>query len=329
MINISKVGPSFNPSDPNVGKSKAEKKSDKFKQMMRVAKTDTEHKKKGKESGIRKEEEESKIDKMIPKKISKNISSSSVAFKAKKIEATSPEKLEASEQENPLQEMDKASSIKENRLRPEKMKLAHKSEEENKPHAVIQGAGESAIDQEKEEEKKREVVTHSIHTKKEHNPVLSKTKKIKEATQPPALSSTPASAHLIPSASATPSSYSSLTPEMLKLFEHLASTLVVIDTNGVKETTIHLNSAEFSSKFAGVQIVIREYATAPKQFNVELLGNAQNVELFEKNIPHLMSAFKEGHYNFKIHRMEASTLSKNRPLFHRKEKVDQQKDGEI
>jgi hypothetical protein len=125
----------------------------------------------------------------------------------------------------------------------------------------------------------------------------------------------------LPSASEVPSPSIFLRAEILALFERMAVTLTAADIQGIHETMIHLNTPEFAgSIFAGARIIIREYATAPKIFNIEFQGNAANMALFQASTSDMLAAFQHGQYNFKINRIDAGLLAEDRPLFHRKEK---------
>lgn len=104
---------------------------------------------------------------------------------------------------------------------------------------------------------------------------------------------------------ATP--YAHFSPAVLALFERLVGVMTVMTQSGVTETTISLSSDQFkSSSFFGSEIVIREYSTAPKQFNVEVRSNPEAAAQFQANIPNMELAFRNGKYNFGIHRLETS-----------------------
>ncbi|HNA62224.1 MAG TPA: hypothetical protein PKW79_04030, partial [Rhabdochlamydiaceae bacterium] len=123
-------------------------------------------------------------------------------------------------------------------------------------------------------------------------------------------------------ASATPPAYATLNSEMLALFEKMVGVIAVMKENGINETIIHLNSAEYAnSRFAGSQIVIREFSTAPMAYNIELIGTPQNTALFEQNVGSLMNAFQGGHHNFTVNRIDTRIASQrpDKPVFHRKE----------
>lgn len=136
----------------------------------------------------------------------------------------------------------------------------------------------------------------------------------------------PASSSLGPSfiapASATPPAYATLNSEILALFEKMVGVIAVMKESGINETIIHLNSAEYAnSRFAGSQIVIREFSTAPMAYNIELIGTPQNAALFEQNVGSLMNAFQAGHHNFTVNRIDTRIASQrpDKPVFHRKE----------
>lgn len=120
--------------------------------------------------------------------------------------------------------------------------------------------------------------------------------------------------------------YAQLSPTVLALFERIAGVMTVMTQSGVTETTVSLTSASFkSSVFYGAEIVIREYSTAPKQFNVEVRGSEEAVAQFQANIPYIESSFRTGNYNFGIHRLETSIKRiEEEPV--KGDKEDQEKD---
>lgn len=142
----------------------------------------------------------------------------------------------------------------------------------------------------------------------------------------PASQTSPGPFFLPPATGSVPG-YFSMKPEVFQLFEHMVMAMTVMSESGATETTIHLNSPDFSI-FAGAQIVIKEYSTAPKTFNVEFLGNAQNSAVFATSAQDLVAAINSANYNFRINRIESSLLTTERPLFHRKEKPGKKKEKE-
>lgn len=104
-----------------------------------------------------------------------------------------------------------------------------------------------------------------------------------------------------------PPPYTHLHPDILDLFERVIGALVYLDQAGIKETTITIaSSKEKTSIFNGAQITIREYSTAPKEFNIELKGDPKAVELFQSNKKDLMDAFDLMPYTFKVKNIETS-----------------------
>ncbi|MBS0605726.1 MAG: hypothetical protein JSR57_02140 [Verrucomicrobia bacterium] len=121
--------------------------------------------------------------------------------------------------------------------------------------------------------------------------------------------------------STPPPAYTAMNSYVLDLFERMVGVMTIMTDSKMTETVITLNAPQFaSSVFYGTQIIIQEYASAPKAFNVQLNGNPEAVALFQGNADDLMAAFQYGNYNFRINRLETGYLSE-RPLFHRKEKA--------
>jgi hypothetical protein len=121
--------------------------------------------------------------------------------------------------------------------------------------------------------------------------------------------------------------YAHLDPQVMELFDRMAGVMTVMQTSGITETTITLNAPQFaSSVFFGTQIIIQEFSTAPKAFNIQLNGTPQAVALFQGNADDLMAAFQAGNYNFRVNRLETGYLTE-RPLFKRKDQAgDNDKD---
>lgn len=140
----------------------------------------------------------------------------------------------------------------------------------------------------------------------------------KGASPPPPFVLTTSPSHGIPP---SPSAYTTLSLPMLNLFERMVGAMSVMTDAKMTETTITLTSSQFSSSiFYGTQIVIREYTSAPKVFNIQLNSNPEAVAVFKGNADALMAAFQYGNYQFKVNRIDTNILSE-RPLFRRKEKI--------
>ncbi len=115
--------------------------------------------------------------------------------------------------------------------------------------------------------------------------------------------------------------YARLHPDVMELFDRMVGVMTVMTMSGMTETSFTLNAPQFaSSVFFGTQIIIQEFSTAPKAFNIQLNATPQAVALFQGNIDDLMAAFQAGQYNFRVNRLETGYLTE-RPLFKRKEKA--------
>ncbi len=126
---------------------------------------------------------------------------------------------------------------------------------------------------------------------------------------------------VLPPAPETLPPYANLHPQVMEIFDRMVGVMTVMTMSGMTETTITLNAPQFaSSVFFGSQIIIREFSTAPRAFNIQLNGTPQAVALFQGNVDDLMAAFSAGNYNFRVNRLETGYLTE-RPLFKRKEKA--------
>ena len=115
--------------------------------------------------------------------------------------------------------------------------------------------------------------------------------------------------------------YTRLHPQVAELFDRMVGSMTVMTHSGMTETTLNLTTPQFaSSVFFGSQIIIREFSTAPKAFNIQINASTAGVALVEKNADDLMAAFQHGNYAFRINRLETGYTSE-RPLFKRKEKA--------
>jgi hypothetical protein len=118
------------------------------------------------------------------------------------------------------------------------------------------------------------------------------------------------------------SSYLSLPPQILDIFERMAGVMTVMTASGISETTIHLNAESFaSSVFYGSQIIIKEYSTAPKEFNIQFNTTERAAPIFQAHVDDLLAAFQGGKYAFRVRRCETALLEREPFLFKRKEKT--------
>lgn len=103
--------------------------------------------------------------------------------------------------------------------------------------------------------------------------------------------------------------FANLPGPVQQLFERMVGVITVMNTQGVQETTISLDNPQFAkSVFYGAQIIITEFSTAPKAYNIELRGNQQAVNMMNANAEELVAAFQAGNYNFKVNRIDAGFL---------------------
>lgn len=117
-----------------------------------------------------------------------------------------------------------------------------------------------------------------------------------------------------------------LSAEVEALFEKMASCMIVMNASNDVETTLFLDSANFaSSSLFGTQITIKEFSTAPKTFNVEIISNPNAIAVIDAGKNSLLSNFQKGNFNFSIHRLDTHIEQNiDRPVFHRKESTDQE-----
>ncbi len=298
--------------------------TDKFQELMKVDKSADKQKKK------KKRKEESEEDKKAELRTGvsspdKEIEGAKKAEKFPKIQKVGESEKRQPQQQKRAEEaaaMEEAAAANINRQKIENINLDEvQSSTLEKTEKAPVYAGQAA---EQKEEIQEEVA--AIKDKEDIEKITISKNVKKESAQQASLAAAPASTTLGPSfiapASPTAPGYMQLNTEMLSLFEKMVSLIMVMQAKGDNETTIHLTSPEFSSSaFAGAQITIREFSTAPYVYNIEFLGTAQNAALFDANSASLRQAFDSEKRNFTIHRIEAHLLKEQKPLFHRKGKA--------
>jgi len=133
------------------------------------------------------------------------------------------------------------------------------------------------------------------------------------------------------SVASTAPAYTTLSPALLEMFDKMVGTISVLqETQGERKTTVTLTSPNFSSSvFYGAEIVIEEdLHLAPGQYNIKLIGSPEAVNLFQSKQNDLMAAFQSGSYNFRVQRLETAIQRVDKPLFQRKDGVDNEGSGE-
>lgn len=131
-------------------------------------------------------------------------------------------------------------------------------------------------------------------------------------------------AHLPPTAPACMAA--TLPPDIEAAFEKMASCMLVMTSSNETQTTVYLDHPRFaSSALFGTQITIREFSSAPKIFNVEIISNPLAVATIDASKNDLLAAFQNGKFNFSIHRFETQIAQNDdRPVLHRKEGDDRE-----
>lgn len=135
-----------------------------------------------------------------------------------------------------------------------------------------------------------------------------------------------------PPAAAAPapvtSPFANLPPQIQAIFEKMVGVMTVMDAGGIKETTINLTASQYEkSIFYGTQIVLTEFSTAPKEFNIEMIGNQRAMDLVGTNSNELVAAFAAGNYNFKVHRVDTSIAPSRATAKKEAQKVKRKKEG--
>ncbi len=118
-----------------------------------------------------------------------------------------------------------------------------------------------------------------------------------------------------------------LSADQLALFEKMVSVMSVMDLSGIQQTELYLNNPDFvGTALEGSKIVIREFSSAPKVFNIEIQVQPQGMEQAKAGLASLIAAFENGGYRFKVHQLEVSLVQEDKPVFHRKGKKEDEKD---
>lgn len=105
----------------------------------------------------------------------------------------------------------------------------------------------------------------------------------------------------------TGSSHCSSSPgmEIAEIFEKMASTMLILSSSKETDTTLFLEGPKFTaSVFFGTRITIKEFSSAPKAFNVEIVSHPAAINLLAEHKGALLSAFESGRFPFTIHRLE-------------------------
>jgi hypothetical protein len=132
------------------------------------------------------------------------------------------------------------------------------------------------------------------------------------APLPPFLFHTPVSAEPL---------ISSVSADFSYLLEKIEGALIIVSKTDVEQTSFLLSG---SSSLAGTEIVIREYSTAPKAFNIEIIASSQIMAQLAPHMPGLLAALRAEHQPFLVNRVDALLSKQERPLFERKGPVERE-----
>lgn len=314
MTDIDKIRGPNNPSEPSGPKKKDKLEGKDFEEFLKIKETDPEEKRKRRE----KAEEEEKIkedaeiaaagapaptpsEKVTPFSVEKHERAGPVESKKAPSGTTSSQQRGMAPRTEPSEaekvEEKKAEVFKEQTPIQEKEAFVKGLEAEKKEKAELP---------KQEEEVAPQALPSQVPTVKETAKKEEKEEKIIPLSAPaPTVTGPTMPAVELPPPS--PANYVRLPSQVLELYERMVGVMTIMVDSGIKETTIHLTADQFaSSPFYGSQIIIKEYATAPKEFNIQFNTTAQAAPIFQHHITDLMAAFQQGNYNFKVRQVEVN-----------------------
>lgn len=103
------------------------------------------------------------------------------------------------------------------------------------------------------------------------------------------------------------SAYDRLHPEIASVFERVVSEMILIDACNEKHAVLTLNSPAFSNSiFFGTKVLISEFSTAPKVFNVQFIGSQAAAQVFQTHAPEFYRTFQSQSFDFSIHQFDWS-----------------------
>lgn len=107
----------------------------------------------------------------------------------------------------------------------------------------------------------------------------------------------------------TPSFFSS---DVYLFFEQLCSKMIIQASSHSTETTLVIDNPH--SLFFGTEITIKEFSTAPKVFNIEVLSHPTAIQTIESHSEHLLCLFRQEHFPFSVHRFDTHIRQETEPL---------------
>jgi hypothetical protein len=106
--------------------------------------------------------------------------------------------------------------------------------------------------------------------------------------------------------------------DILSLIDNIGAEMILMNTDGVQETTLNLgNKYPSGSILNGLEIIISEFNTAPKIFNIKLICPYPSIEKITPHIPQIIQVFRERKFDFSVNRIDTE-ISSDKPLFCRK-----------
>ncbi|PWU13342.1 MAG: hypothetical protein C5B45_06240 [Chlamydiae bacterium] len=96
--------------------------------------------------------------------------------------------------------------------------------------------------------------------------------------------------------------------EIEELWGKLASASILMNHSQDKETTFILDTN--TPLFSGMRITIKEYSTAPKVFNIELVPTSSTaLSLIASHVPQLLNRFRQESFGFSVNDIIAELQS--------------------
>ena len=111
-----------------------------------------------------------------------------------------------------------------------------------------------------------------------------------------------------------------LSSELLDCFEKLGATMIFMDQKGVQEMEVIIDTG--GSPLAGTHILITEYDTAPKAFNISFAGNPDAVSIFKSHLPQLLECFKSEQFSFYVNRIDVHHIDKEESAAFKRRRVE-------
>lgn len=117
-----------------------------------------------------------------------------------------------------------------------------------------------------------------------------------------------------------------LSTEAASLFDHLCARMLVMTMDSEQETTLFLQGEAFAnSPFSGARVVIQEFRTAPKIFNVTIHATDEAALLIQAHAAAFLELLQDRKFCFGINRMETAPLREEGGFDEQDEKEEESK----